>query len=158
MRKKRIALFVIMMLLLTACSNDKKTETTSGGKCTFLVECAAIQDNMEQLDAAVENYVPKSGMIVKKRTVTFEKNDSVYDILQRELKKDNILMEASFTGKSAYIEGIDNIYEFSCGELSGWTYCVNGKVPGVSCSEYQVRDGDAIEWHYTCDLGEDLKQ
>lgn len=30
---------------------------------------------------------------------------------------------------SAYIEGINNLYEFDCGELSGWMYKVNGLVP-----------------------------
>ena len=57
---------------------------------------------------------------------------------------------------SAYIEGINNIYEFDGGELSGWTYLVNGKVPGVGCSEYKVKNGDVIEWLYTCDMGRDL--
>ena len=66
-------------------------------------------------------------------------------------------MEASFTTGTAYIEGINNIYEFSCGELSGWMYCVNGEYPNVGCSDYKIKDGDNIEWYYTCDLGEDLK-
>ena len=66
-------------------------------------------------------------------------------------------MEASFTGKSAYVEGIDNIYEFSCGQQSGWMYSVNDKFPQVSCSDYKVKDGDVIKWKYTCDLGEDVK-
>ena len=66
-------------------------------------------------------------------------------------------MEASFTANSAYIEGIDNIYEFSCGELSGWMYRVNGEYAQVSCSDYKVKDGDKIQWSYTCDLGEDIK-
>ncbi len=39
-------------------------------------------------------------------------------------------MEASFTGDSVYVEGINNIYEFSCGEQSGWMYEVNGVYPG----------------------------
>ena len=36
-------------------------------------------------------------------------------------------------------------------------YCVNGEYPNVGCSDYKIKDGDNIEWHYTCDLGEDLK-
>ena len=59
---------------------------------------------------------------------------------------------------SHYIEGINNLYEFDCGELSGWMYSVNGWYPNYGCSRYQVQDGDVIEWHYTCDLGEDLGQ
>jgi hypothetical protein len=58
--------------------------------------------------------------------------------------------------KSAYIEGIANLYEFDRGELSGWMYCVNGWYPNYGCSAYKLKDGDAIEWHYTTDLGRDL--
>ena len=50
-----------------------------------------------------------------------------------------------------------NIYEFSCGEQSGWMYEVNGVYPGKSCSKYDVEDGDIIKWNYTCKLGKDLE-
>ena len=66
-------------------------------------------------------------------------------------------MEASFTGDSVYVEGINNIYEFSCGEQSGWMYEVNGVYPGKSCGKYDVEDGDIIKWNYTCKLGKDLE-
>ena len=52
--------------------------------------------------------------------------------------------------ETAYIRGIANIYEFDCGELSGWTYKVNNKSPNVGCSLYELKDGDKIEWIYTC--------
>ena len=57
---------------------------------------------------------------------------------------------------SAYIEGIHNLYEFDCGELSGWMYKVNEWFPNYGCSRYQLRDGDVICWEYTCDLGVDV--
>ena len=57
---------------------------------------------------------------------------------------------------SAYIEGIHNLYEFDCGELSGWMYKVNDWFPNYGCSRYQLQDGDVICWEYTCDLGVDV--
>jgi hypothetical protein len=36
-------------------------------------------------------------------------------------------------------------------------YKVNGEPPSVGAGEYKLRDGDVIEWHYTTNLGEDLK-
>ncbi|MFQ9516263.1 MAG: DUF4430 domain-containing protein [Eubacterium sp.] len=155
---KRISRIVFIILLCFNLWGCKSTEDTKKiGTCTILVECSTIFDNLEQLDASVKEFVPESGIILGEKEVDILEGDSVYDILKRELKKEKILMEASFTGKSAYVEGIDNIYEFSCGELSGWMYCVNREYPGKSCSDYEVKDGDVIEWHYTCDLGEDLK-
>ena len=55
-----------------------------------------------------------------------------------------------------YIEGISYLYEYDCGDLSGWMYRVNGEIPSVGCGEYRLRDGDCVEWLYTCDLGNDL--
>ena len=106
-----------------------------------MVECSKIFDNQDKLDKAVKDYIPKDGIILKKKEVSFNEGENVYDVLKRELKNENILMEASFTTGTAYIEGINNIYEFSCGELSGWMYCVNGEYPNVGCSDYKIKDG-----------------
>ena len=35
-------------------------------------------------------------------------------------------------------------------------YSVNGWFPNYGCSRYQLKNGDVVEWCYTCDLGEDL--
>ena len=36
-------------------------------------------------------------------------------------------------------------------------YKVNdGWFPNYGCSRYQLRDGDVMEWVYTCDLGKDV--
>jgi len=82
----------------------------------------------------------------------------VFNILQREMRRARIHMEFRNTPiyNSAYIMGINNLYEFDVGELSGWMYKVNGWVPNYGCSRYQLQPDDVIEWHYTCDLGRDL--
>ena len=97
-------------------------------------------------------------MIYGPSTVTFYEGESVYDVLLREMQNNRIHMESVFTAmyNSAYVEGINNLYEFDCGRWSGWMYCVNGWYPNYGCSRYQVQEGDVIEWHYTCDLGRDL--
>lgn len=153
-----VCIVVLLCVGLTGCGNeDRKTESKSAGKCTIMVECSTVSDNVKQLDKAVKDYIPPNGMILEKKQVEFFDNESVYDVLSRELKSEGILIESSFTGNSAYIEGINNLYEFSCGDLSGWMYSVNGEYQNISSSEYKLKDGDEIEWHYTCDLGEDLK-
>jgi len=79
-------------------------------------------------------------------------------VLQREGRAAGIPMEFEHTPmyKSAYIEGINGLYEFDRGELSGWMYSVNDWFPNYGCSRYQLKDGDVIEWVYTCDLGYDV--
>lgn len=157
-KKNILCMAVLLCVVITGCGKENNNaDSKAEGTCTIMVECSTILDNMDKLDKSVKEHVPQDGIIMGKKEVDFYKNENVYDVLKRELKNQGILMEASFTGSSAYIEGIDNFYEFSCGDLSGWMYCVNGEYPNVGCSEYQVKDGDEIEWHYTCDLGEDLK-
>ena len=58
--------------------------------------------------------------------------------------------------KSVYIEGINNLYEFDCGKLSGWMFSVNGEFPNYGSSTYKLQDGDQVSWIYTCDLGADV--
>ena len=128
--------------------------------CYLSVSCSTILDNMENLTEGKESLVPKDGVIYSEREVTFYEGESVFDVLQREMKNNRIHMESSFTPKynSAYVEGINNLYEFDCGRWSGWMYEVNGWYPNYGCSRYIVQPGDVIKWNYTCDLGRDLGQ
>jgi hypothetical protein len=57
---------------------------------------------------------------------------------------------------SYYVEGIGNLYEFDCGRQSGWVYTLNGASSNYGCSSYVLKDGEHIEWSYTCKgLGSD---
>ena len=137
---------------------DEAVDTDQAMTCTLLVECSTILNNMENLTEGKEALVPSDGVIYGPSTVTFYEGESVYDVLLREMQNNRIHMESVFTAmyNSAYVEGINNLYEFDCGRWSGWMYCVNGWYPNYGCSRYQVQEGDVIEWHYTCDLGRDL--
>lgn len=133
--------------------NNKKTYT-----CTFSIECSTILNNLNDLNPDKLELVPSNGVILAPTKVTFYEGESVFDVLQRVCKENNIHLEASWTPvyNSAYIEGINNLYEFDCGELSGWMYRVNGWYPNYGCSRYQLGDGEKVEWRYTCDLGRDV--
>lgn len=133
--------------------NKQKTYT-----CTFSIECSTILNNLQDLDPDKRELVPSNGVILAPVKVTFYEGESVFDVLQRVCKENNIHMEFSWTPvyNSAYIEGIHNLYEFDCGSLSGWMYRVNGWYPNYGCSRYQLADGEIVEWRYTCDLGKDV--
>lgn len=137
---------------------DQEVDSSKQQTCTLYVECSTILNNMSDLTEGKEDWVPADGVIYGPKTVTFSEGESVYDILQREMQNHRIHMESQFTAmyNSAYVQGINNLYEKDCGQWSGWMYCVNGWYPNYGCSRYQVQAGDVIEWHYTCDLGRDL--
>jgi len=133
--------------------NNQKTYT-----CTFSIECSTILNNLKDLDPNKRELIPSNGVILAPTTITFYEGESVYDVLQRVCRENDIHMESSWTPiyNSAYIEGIHNLYEFDCGALSGWMYRVNGWYPNYGCSRYQLVDGEVVEWRYTCDLGNDV--
>ena len=133
--------------------NKKKVYT-----CTFSIECSTILNNLKDLDPDKRELVPSNGVILAPTKVTFYEGESVFDVLQRVCKEKGIHLESSWTPiyNSAYIEGIHNLYEFDCGELSGWMYRVNGWYPNYGCSRYQLVDGEKVEFRYTCDLGKDV--
>ena len=112
----------------------------------------------ERLRAGKAPFVPSNGIILATRTVSFTEGETVFNVLQRETRAAGIQMEFSSNPmfNSVYIEGINNLYEFDCGELSGWMYKVNGWFPNYGCSQYMLQPGDVIEWVYTCDLGSDV--
>ncbi|MBR3996513.1 MAG: DUF4430 domain-containing protein [Clostridia bacterium] len=126
--------------------------------CTLSVRCDTILNNIAWLDKDKVDIVPKDGVIFAEKTVTFYEGESVFNLLMREMKRNKIHMEFENTPiyNSAYIEGIANLYEFDCGELSGWMYKVNDWFPNYGCSRYQLKAGDRVEWVYTCDLGVDV--
>ena len=126
--------------------------------CTVSISCSTILSNMDWLDPEKTELVPEDGWILKPITVTFYDGESVFNVLQRVCKQQKIHMEFENTPiyNSAYIEGIANLYEFDCGELSGWMYKVNDWFPNYGCSRYRLCDGDVICWVYTCDLGYDV--
>lgn len=126
--------------------------------CTLSVNCGTILDNLSWLNEGKTSIIPKNGVIFAQQTVTFYEGESVFNLLVREMKRNGIHLEFENTPiyNSAYIEGIGNIYEFDCGELSGWMYRVNGVYPDYGCSQYQLKPGDRVEWVYTCTGGEDI--
>lgn len=126
--------------------------------CTISIECSTILNNLGDLESSKLGCVPAGGVILYPQTVEFYEGESVFDVLQRICNSYGIHMEASWTPmyNSAYVEGINNLYEFDCGSGSGWMYRVNGWYPNYGCSRYQLADGDYIEWRYTCDLGADI--
>ena len=113
---------------------------------------------MDDLSPGKAELIPSDGVLLPETEVTFSEGDTVFDVLQRVCQAQGIHMESNWTPayNSAYIEGIGNLYEFDCGNLSGWMYSVNGVWPDYSCSGYTLHDGDTVVWSYTCDLGRDV--
>ena len=96
--------------------------------------------------------MPENGLFLKKTTVNITASDTVYSILQKVCKAKNIALDAEYSTmfSTEYIRGIGYLYEKEAGDMSGWLYRVNCKLPNYGASNYSVKAGDHIEWLYTC--------
>jgi len=126
--------------------------------CNLSVRCDTILNNLSRLKADKQEIIPPDGVIFPEQSVVFYEGETVFNVMIREMKKNKIHFEFENTPmyESVYIEGIANIYEFDCGELSGWMYKVNGEFLSVGCSQCELEPGDRVEILYSCDLGKDL--
>ena len=126
---------------------------------TLEIRCDTLSSDMSKLEnPAIEDYIPADGTILERSTYKGTTDNTVFDALNTLCRNNDIQLEFSYTPiyESYYIEGINYLYEFDGGNLSGWMYKVNGWFPNYGCSSYYLSDGDVIEWLYTCDLGRDV--
>lgn len=166
-----VAVIAIFLIVVIACGTKIQSVddyylthiddiTPDSQTVTVSIRCDTVFDNWDKLDDNLkyEKYVPQSGAILDDYKMVLRKGDTVYDVLNRAVRHHKIHMECVYSANygSVYVQGINNLYEFSCGELSGWMYRVNGVFPNYGCSKYVLKGGDVVEWVYTCDLGRDV--
>lgn len=129
--------------------------------CTISIDCKTALA-YEGLDTQIKALLPVDGMLLAPRTVAFEKGETVLDVLLREAAAAQIAVTQTGGGRSAYIRGFTvngtvSLFEKDCGSLSGWNYLVNGEIPGVGAGSCKLKEGDRIQWRYSCNMGNDLK-
>ena len=124
--------------------------------CTIEIRCDTILNNMEKLKAGKEGYVPSDGVILRTTEVKFTQGETAFDILKRACSSRGIQLEykASSAYGTSYVQGINNLYEYDCGNTSGWLYKVNGWFPDYGASNYRLKDGDVIVFCYSCSQGD----
>lgn len=126
------------------------------------IDCMNILENMKDLkDGDVLTEYIGNGTILDKTGYQISAGSTVFDLLKMTAKANQIQLD--YQGESAniystvYIKGIQYIYEKCCGSSSGWMYTVNGEWAGVGCSNKKLKDGDFVQWRFSCDGGNDLR-
>jgi hypothetical protein len=145
---------------ITESVSEPEPEKSNELTCTMSVRCDTILKNISLLKKEKRGILPQDGVIYSKQTVAFSQGESVFDLLVREMRKNKIHLEFVKTPglNSAYIEGIGNLYEFDCGDMSGWMCKVNGQFLKTGHSGYILKNEDNVEWVYTCDFGKDVRE
>ena len=162
MNKRRLSNFVAVFIIAAAASafifftefqssdeyysNADVHKGNVVGTVTMSIRCDTLVGKSDS------EYIPADGIILDKTEFSISDGETAYDILTEAARKYNIQLQSN----NGYIAGIGYLYEYDFGDLSGWIYHVNGDAPFVMCTEYELKDGDNIEWLYTCELGNDL--
>ncbi|MCC2685502.1 MAG: hypothetical protein K0R75_2401, partial [Paenibacillaceae bacterium] len=94
-----------------------------------------------------------NGTIYPVTQVSLQNGDTPYSVLARSLGAGRVATSGS--GSRLYVQGIDGLFEFDHGPLSGWVYSVNGQFPSGSAGTYTLSNGDTVAWLYTVDGGKD---
>ena len=123
-----------------------------------MISCATIFDNLDKISSGVLSEQPSDGTVFPTTYVGFEEGETVFDLLRRICSENDIQIEYTKIAatNNYYIEGINNLYEFDAGNLSGWMYSVNGHFPQLSSSQYKLSAGDTVEFVYSCNIGVDV--
>ena len=130
--------------------NKSKTQAQTQNICYLTIDCSTINSKPDSLKEGHESFVPENGIILGKTECEFKDGDTVFDILERACKNNNIKLSSRDTIYGIYVSGINNLDEFDCGSASGWVYTVNSKSPPKSCDKYTVSKGDEIVFKYVC--------
>ncbi len=147
-------------------TNVEETTESSSITCYVTIDCTKIQENFEELNKSKRSFVPSNGYILKDAAVELKENESAFDALKKACaeysctdnckycQKDGIQLEYSYTPAyhSYYVEGIHQLYEKDCGDLSGWLFCVNDALAESASSSYYPQNGDKIMFTYTVSM------
>ena len=163
MKKYRMKVLVALVLVLalvggcTSTGGDQAVLIEDGDfTVTLSVSVEELLGNMDALDPEKHELVPFDGLIFPPTDVAVREGESVFDVLQREMRSAGIHMVFGTMPiyGTAYITGLGNIFTSDAGPLSGWMYRVNGVLPDVGPSLYLPVPGDVIEWIYIVDFSE----
>ncbi|MEC5423082.1 DUF4430 domain-containing protein [Virgibacillus sp. C22-A2] len=98
------------------------------------------------------------GVILPATKVSVEDGDTALDVTIRILKEKGIQYSVRGANSTAYVEGIDNLYEFDEGFYSGWHVRVNGGLIDRSAGAYPVEEGHTVNWNYTVNYLEETNE
>ena len=138
------------MISLMVCGCAAKEVKEENLRCSVKVSCEAVLEEMDKLVEPKKELVPEDGIILFKENVAFGEGETAFEVIKELFAEEKIQFEYEKIPAydSIYIEGIGNIYEKDAGDVSGWSYMVNGEYLATDLGKYILNDGDFIEFIY----------
>ena len=123
----------------TPASTHNSTQTTSNSPSKIE------EPKQKVVNISVKGY---DGNSISKTELPFKEGSTAFSALEdlADLKK--FSLDYMGFGRFLYVQGINGQMEKDKGATSGWIYSVNGVTPNVSSGDFDIKEGDVIEWIY----------
>lgn len=152
----KLTLLLFIIAFVSGCNNKAQEEYSY--TASIEVNCEKVFDNLDKLKKEKNDIIPEDGIIFTNQNAGFKEGETVLDLLKRQLKENKIQFDyESLSGTGIdFVKGINNLYTFDCGEESGWIFKINDEFPLEGCNQIKLKQGDKVEFLYTCDWGIDV--
>jgi hypothetical protein len=155
-----IAVLFLVVLLVEPFWGTIKTaitgeDTTTGasqqadlGTCTVAVSVQPALDNIDLMKEESLALLPENGWMLAPTEVTLWEGATCLEVLQQASKDGGIPVVTS--GEPPFVEAIGGLTNGDGGEVSGWTYTLNGEQLMVSAAIQEVQEGDEVVFSFAC--------
>ena len=160
--KRNIAIAVVFLVVLliepfwrplmaTIKGEDATSGSTPAGEsvvCTVGVSVQPALDNIDMMKEESLALLPENGWMLAPTEVTLWEGATCLEVLQQASKDGGIPVVTS--GEPPFVEAIGGLTNGDGGEVSGWTYTLNGEQLMVSAAIQEVQEGDEVVFSFAC--------
>ena len=149
MKKKRIGILPLLMAVLLLIGTMPVYAQTDTITVSFRLIGDCYHTNGVAGHSAYMDWIPTT-------SYTMEPGSTMCDVFVKAIEEHGLRQKGAAYG---YVEAVRApdvlgeywLYEFDNGPNSGWMYTVNGVHPGIGLTNYELKNGDQIVWHYVDD-------
>lgn len=125
---KLVATLGVMVIALSGC-----TPKVPEAQVTDTIE---VRCNIEYLTDSEEN------------TIEVEDGETALEVLTELCEEKDYTLTTEGGEALGYVTEINGLKAGDEGKESGWMYEVNGESPEVGAGQYEIEEGDTINWYY----------
>lgn len=149
MKKKRIRILLLLMAGVLLIGTKPVYAQMDSITVSFRLIGDGYHKNGVEGHSAYMDWIPTT-------VYTVESGSTMCDIFVKAIEEHGLRQKGAAYG---YVEAVRApavlgeywLYEFDNGPNSGWMYTVNGVHPGIGLTNYELKNGDQIVWHYVDD-------
>ena len=160
--KRNIAIAVVFLVVLliepfwrplmaTIQGEDATSGSTPEGEsmvCTVGVSVQPALDNIHMMKEESLALLPENGWMLEPVEMTVSEGTTCLEVLQWACQEAKIPVVAS--GDPPFVESIGGLSNGDGGDVSGWTYTLNGEQLMVSAAIQTVQEGDELVFSFVC--------